>query len=195
MLTNHKLSLNLKKTKIMFFGMTARLPKLDDIVVSIGDTVIEHVDIYKYLGVMLDSRLSFSKHIDMVRNKAIPKIKTLGRISQFVNKDVALYLYQSLVMSRIEYADVIQDGLSQTDSLFLQRIQNYGLGTLLKCNPRTHITDLHDMANLEMLSERRKKHVCVQVHKGLLQESTGVVNEMFARVSDQRERESDSIKC
>ena len=103
-----------------------------------------------------------------------------------------MYLYQSLVMSRIEYAYMIYDGLNQSDANYLQRIQNYGLRAILNCDPRTHITDLHKMANLELLSERRKNHVCVQVHKGLLDESTNLLNEMFVKVSDVRERETRS---
>ena len=106
----------------MFFGTSARLPKPDEVYLNINGAEIEHVTCYRYLDVTLDSRLTFSKHVEQIRQKSIPTIKTLGRISHFVNKERTLYLYQSLVMSHIEYADIIYDSLSQADAKYLQRI-------------------------------------------------------------------------
>ena len=78
--SDHKLSLNLKKTKIMFFGMAARLSKINEVNLVINEAKIEHVNLYDNLGVTLDSKLNFGNHIEAVRQNAIPKIKTLGRI-------------------------------------------------------------------------------------------------------------------
>ena len=153
-LQEHELSLNASKTRVMFFGTAARLPKHEDIHVSLGNTEIKVVNNYKYLSLTLDSRLSFRNHVEEIRRKSIPKINTLGRISRFVSKDTILYLYRSLVLSRIEYADIIYDGLQQGGSDCLQRLQNYGLRTILHCPPRTPTAELHRMANISVLSER-----------------------------------------
>ncbi len=49
----HKLSLNLKKTWVMFFGTHSKLPKLEDVRLTCNDTPIEATSTYKYLGVLL----------------------------------------------------------------------------------------------------------------------------------------------
>ena len=182
-LKDHKLSLNLSKTKLMFFGTNARLPKKGDINIEMNGIKIEHVDTYKYLGVTLDSRLTFSHHTEMVRRKAFPKIRTLGRIRSFVSQDTIIYLYKSLVLSQIEYADIVYDGLSQTDRDFLQKVQNAGLRTVLNCNPRTPINVLHEMADLKTLKARCKDHVCQYVYKRVHGMSMPEVNSMFTTLN------------
>ena len=54
-LKDHKLSRNLSKTKLMFFGTNSRLPESTDIHIEMNGVNLEHVDTYKYLGVTLDS--------------------------------------------------------------------------------------------------------------------------------------------
>ena len=115
-LSDHEVSLNLNKTKVMLFRIIARLPRLDEVHVELEVVKIEAVNVYMYLGVTVYSRLTFSQHVEIVRKKAIPKIRTLSRISNYVSSDTIAYLYKSLIISRIEYADMIYDGLSQTDS-------------------------------------------------------------------------------
>ena len=61
---NHKLSLNLSKTKVMFFGTTRTLQGVNDNTFNFESNSIEIVDSYKYLGLMLDCKLSFDKHVN-----------------------------------------------------------------------------------------------------------------------------------
>ena len=65
----HKLSLNLTKTKVMFFRTSSKLPRTDEIKVQFQQEYIEPVTSYKYLGITLDSRLTFSQHVEVVRKK------------------------------------------------------------------------------------------------------------------------------
>ena len=46
---DHLLSLNLQKTKVMFFGTSQHLPKVCDVKVALGNVNIECVSQYKYL--------------------------------------------------------------------------------------------------------------------------------------------------
>ena len=65
-LTDHRLLLNVAKTKLMFFGTQARtnLVQTESLVFNGG--VVNRVDEYKYLGIMLDTRLHFDKHTKYV---------------------------------------------------------------------------------------------------------------------------------
>ncbi len=184
----HKLSLNLSKTKVMFFGTHAKLPKIEDISVKLGDSTVDSVTVFKYLGITLDSRLTFSQHVEVIRKKSIPKMTTIARISQYVNEETIVYLYKSLILSQIKYGDIIYDGLSDKDSQFLQRLQNKCLKTLLHLDPLTSTVDVHVIAGIKTLKEGRVDHVCVQVYKGLNQLSTEVVNQMFTHVGTENDR-------
>ena len=55
-LKDRKLSLNLSKTNVMFFGTAPRLPKVDDKDIVLNDIRIEALNSYNYLRMMLDSQ-------------------------------------------------------------------------------------------------------------------------------------------
>ena len=104
---------------------------------------------------LLDSKLTFIQHVETIETKTVPKIKTLERISHFVDKETILYLYKSLVLSQIEYTDIVYDGLcNKRDARFLQRIQNKALKSILHLDSRTPTTVVHEIAELDTLEDR-----------------------------------------
>ena len=88
-------------------------------------------------------------------------------------------MYKSLVLSQIEYADILYDGLNQTECQYLQHLQNAGLRTALNCDPKTSISELHKMAGIKTLKERHREHVCQYVYRGVHGLSTSKINNMF----------------
>ena len=60
-LTDSCLHLNVKKTVCMFFSKTKRPDPVSSVQVS--GTTLEVVSSYKYLGIILDSQLSFKKQV------------------------------------------------------------------------------------------------------------------------------------
>ena len=60
----NKLSLNLKETKIMFFGTNHTLTGTENINLEFENEHVETITKFKYLGVQLDSRLTWSNHIE-----------------------------------------------------------------------------------------------------------------------------------
>ena len=92
------------------------------------------------------------------------------------------------MLTQIEYACIVYNGLNQGDSEFLQKIQNSALRSILHQNARTPIADLHTEAGLGMLADRRQVQVCQYVYKGVNGESTPFINNMFSGVRSVRER-------
>ena len=178
----------------MFFGTHSKLPSIEDVHVTCNGTEVEATATYKYLGVILDSKLTFSQHIENIKTKAVPKINSLERISYYVNKDTILYLYKSLVLSQIEYADIVYDGLSKKDSKFLQRIQNKALKSILHLDARTPTSIVHEIAEIDTLEERRRQHVCTQVNKGFHDLSRNRINGLFESVCTENDRHQGSNK-
>ena len=66
-LTDNRLTANENKTKVMLFSpcnLPSPMPTL-----SFNGTPLEWVDEFRYLGVYIDNKLRFKKHIEMVTNK------------------------------------------------------------------------------------------------------------------------------
>ena len=76
---NHKLHLNVNKTKLMFFDTTPKLKVISNLPpLKYNDNTVEEVTTFKYLGVILDQRVTFDQHVTYMRRKVVTKMKTLG---------------------------------------------------------------------------------------------------------------------
>lgn len=103
--TSNKLDLNIKKCAVISFSRShIILPtnyKLDD------ENIIEVKDI-KDLGIIIDSKLPFSKHISKITLQAHKMLGFVIRTCRdFSNPYSLLSLYQSLVQPILEYGSVI----------------------------------------------------------------------------------------
>ena len=60
----------------------------------------------KFLGVMLDKRISWIDHVRTVENKIVKNIGLLYRVSQFLNEDSLKTVYFSYIHSYLNYANI-----------------------------------------------------------------------------------------
>ena len=189
MVKNH-LTLNCAKTKCMTFGTTHTLNIVDRSppVISVGGSVIENVTEYKYLGVMLDRRLTFSNHVTYMSGKAIGRLKMLGRTRKYLDENTSLTLYKSLMAPIFDYADVVYDCLSARDSRALQKLQNSALHIVLKRGRRSYVADLHKDTNMHYLSDRRHFHTLNQVFKCLNDLAPKNISNQLKLVKEQHSR-------
>ena len=97
----NKLSLNAQKTKLMLFHRKQK--HVNDVNIKIDNTMIEHVQTFNFLGIMLNETLSWKSHIDMVSNKISKVIGILYRLKHVFPEYVLFTLYNSLIVSYINY--------------------------------------------------------------------------------------------
>ena len=94
-LQHNKLSLNIEKTKCLHFHKPQR--KLTSLRLNINNTIIEKVDSFNYLGIILNEYLTWKNHIEIVANK-IPKITgVLNRLKYVYPWQILLSLYNTLI--------------------------------------------------------------------------------------------------
>ena len=86
--------------------MVSTLSKQTNIHNNTIASTVQKVDIYKDLGVLLDSHLTFKDHLEDKINKAYRIIALIKR--NFINVDAKTFtlLYKALVRPHIEYANV-----------------------------------------------------------------------------------------
>ena len=87
----NKLSLNIKKTKLMIFG--SKQKKIKEIYNSIDYVHIERVHTLDFLGIMLDESLTWTDHTNMVANKISRVTGVLYRLKSVFPKEILLTLY------------------------------------------------------------------------------------------------------
>ena len=68
-LNDHKLTLNVAKSKFMITGSSQRLKALGTFSLQISDEFLDKVDCYKYFGVIINKTLTWSDHVDYISTK------------------------------------------------------------------------------------------------------------------------------
>ncbi len=177
---NHRLSLDVAKTKTMVFGTQQKVRNVkNEIQITLNNEVVSTVTDFKYLGLYLDESLTFDKHVSYLKGEIHAKMRTLGRVHQYIGKHTALQLYKTLIIPDLDYGDQIYDAMSNVNSEKLQVMQNKCLRICTNSRPRTSVETLHMEAGLPRLSVRREAHTCNLVFKGLNNTSSHGVNHMF----------------
>ena len=96
----NRLSLNVSKTNCMIFG---RPDKPEHHRVYIDNIVIERVNCNKFLGVLIDSKLSWSDHVSYIRHKMSKNLSVMHRVKWLLNKSALYMIYCTLVLPYISY--------------------------------------------------------------------------------------------
>lgn len=98
----NKLSLNLIKTKIMLYG-NCRIS--EQIQIQVDGVQIERGHERKFLGIIIDDKISWKPHINYIQTKLSRSISVLNKAktgsgSQFTSHSM---LFQSIVLSYFNY--------------------------------------------------------------------------------------------
>jgi hypothetical protein len=96
----NKLSLNVSKTNFILF---AGKKCINDINININNENIERVYSTKFLGVLIDSKLTWKEHIRMVKGKLLKCVGILYKCAKIIDTDTSRTLYCSLFLPHINY--------------------------------------------------------------------------------------------
>ena len=115
-LIRNRLSLNVSKTTAINFSTR---PASSNLNLFMNDSQIKFVNSIKYLGVLLDRKLTFAQHINSVCSKVSMNIGILYKLSLNVPKHLLKNLYFSFISPYLEYCNVIWGNAS---NIHLNRI-------------------------------------------------------------------------
>ena len=101
----NKLSLNVDKTKFMLFHMPQK--NIETPIIIIDNTVIECVDSFNFLGIYLDKYMNWKRHTDYIASKISKSIGILNRLKHILPTEIKLMIYNSLILSHINYGILI----------------------------------------------------------------------------------------
>ena len=98
----NKLCLNVSKSKFMLFQMPQnRVPQL---LFSIDRMHIEQVTEFIFLGLIIDSNLSWKAHLSAIGTKFLRVIGLLHKLKYIFPKQVLHSIYNSLIMPHLNYS-------------------------------------------------------------------------------------------
>ena len=153
-----QLKLNISKTKYLIISSAnSRL----DVNIEIDGETIDRVNEIKYLGVIIDDRLTFKSHIDNVIKKMARKYGVLCRLKNELTISSKIQLYKSIISPHIDFCSSILFLANNTQILRLQRLQNRIMRLILKCNRYTSSSFMLDA--LRWLSVKQRVYFLTMV--------------------------------
>jgi hypothetical protein len=115
-----------------------------DFSISLGDTVISESNIVKLLGVFIDNDLSFNEHVDRICKKSGKQLNALKRISRYLSATDKNLIYESFIMSNLNYCAPVWTFSSKASEEKLECIQKRALRYIFK----DYEHDYHDMLRI-----------------------------------------------
>ena len=98
------LSINVSKTFTQHYSIGSPAALID---VKINGEKVKESEVIKYLGLLIDSKLKFTKHIDHISSILSRNIGIIARIRYFIDKKTTHLLYNSLILPHINYCCLI----------------------------------------------------------------------------------------
>lgn len=165
-MTTNQLKLNDDKTEIVHFS-SKYLPRPPIMNIQVGDSKITPSDIAKNIGVIFDKVMSMSDHISKVTKAASVAIWWIGKISHLLDQTSRERLVHAFVSSQLDYCNSLLYGLSNTEIMKLQRIQNTAARLVTKTSKYDSISLI--LSNLHWLpvSKRIEYKILLLTYKSL----------------------------
>jgi len=104
-LAANKLSLNISKTSYILFSL--KKVTNSSIVLKIDSFEIAQVNLVKFLGVIIDSKLTWKSHIDYICTKIAKAIAILNKVKKIFHLPTLISLYYTFVYPYIFYCNII----------------------------------------------------------------------------------------
>ncbi len=179
----NQLSCNVKKTKAQLFCNSRYRAKDEPLNINMSGQHVEDVNCFKYLGVHLDSHLTFVPHAQKVAAKVKACTSTLWRCRSFIPQSLAHSLYSSLIEPHYIYGCIHYDGGSAQAKKILQTSQNKALRAVLCVEPRYPTGQLHATLSEPYVADICKYHTSCFAYRGLNNISTPTLNERYSVVN------------
>jgi exonuclease III len=160
----NKLMLNLSKTKfqIITHKSTNRSAELQ---VYIDQQQLEKVEVIKYLGVLIDSKLNFNDNFNYVLKKMEKKINFLGRIRKKLTRRSKITVYKAIISPHVDYCSSILYLATKEQMRRLQLVQNRAMRIVLDCGWRTSRVEMLNSLGWQTVEQRIRFNTLVLVHK------------------------------
>lgn len=178
----NKLTLNIQKSKYMFFHSSSAQPK-KTYKVEIDNRSLEEVFKFRFLGYMLDCQLKWNEHIAYITKKISKNIGVISKVSKVVNPDALRNLYYALIQPYIMNGIIVWGTAAATHIHPLKILQKRVIRITSKAKKYDSSAPLFKIHNILPINELYEYSVCnfmFKVHHNL---TPSVVTELFKKRS------------
>lgn len=158
------LTVNIAKTKYIVFS--AKNKKIESYQpLTINMEPLTEVTTEKYLGLILDNRLTWKPHLEKLQSKLSSIMGTLRGTSRCFPKSVRYIIYNSMVKPHLDYLIEVWGSAAKTHLKSLQITQNKIIKQLFHYNYLTPTDKVYKETKLMTILQTYTYNTCMLVHK------------------------------
>ena len=123
----NKLSLNTDKTYYIIFHRARVKLKDNEYPIIMNNSLSSNIKTHKYLGVIIDSKMSWIQHIAYVKNKVSKGIGIMFKASTYLDRRSLINLYNAYIYPYLVYCVESCDNAPKChlDQLYILQKRNY----------------------------------------------------------------------
>lgn len=163
-LQSNLLSINASKTNyIIFRAKNKHIDTYSDL--TINGKVIHRIDKEKYLGLHLDSQLTWKPQIEKIRTKLISLTGALRCFARCLPRKIKYTIYNTMVKPHIDYLIEVWGSAAKTNINKLQISQNKLIKTLFNYDYLTSTQKIYKNTNIMTITQAYKYNTCILIKK------------------------------
>ena len=181
-MNNNMLKLNTEKTELIVFRSdrsSSTVSNISNISVKVDQSEITQSSSVRNLGAFLDSKMNMEQHVNSVCKSSYAQIRQIGRIRQYINKDVTKSLVNSMVSSRLDYCNALLYGVPKYALNKLQNVQNTAARIITRTSRYSHITPVLKELHWLPVQYRVKYKILTHTFKALHDQSPVYIRDML----------------
>ena len=188
----NKLSLNVVKTQSLIIGSGANIRKIENQpdappYFSIDDQDIEMITSTRYLGIQIDSKLNWDKHIDTIKTKANRALGLIKYSKKYLPSDVLNKMYRGIVEPHLSYCCSVWGCSSESKIDVLQKIQSRAARFVTSSLYDASAAPIIQNLGWSTISNLVRKETATLTYKSLNSHVPNYLKKLFAKCSDERE--------
>jgi len=160
----NKLSLNIAKTNFMIFKPRNKRINVDNNLVINGQA-ISLVDTVKFLGVHLDSSISWHNHLSYIKTKISKGLGIINKTKRLFNQKTLITLYYSFIYPYLTYCIEIWGSAANTHLFPLLKLQKKFVRIATNSNYLAHTENLFSQLSILPLAKLYVYNVLVFMYK------------------------------
>lgn len=166
----NKLSINFAKTEYM---LISNKKNIDSFKINIDSYEIERKDHIRYLGVLLDNKLTWHYQVEKVRLKVVSGVWALARLRNFVSAKILLNVYYSMICSHINYCILSWGSAARTVLKPIYVLQKKAVRLITRSDYKAHANPIFKKLNILTIYDIHKLEVAKYMYKVSKQSAIG----------------------
>ena len=138
----------------MIFGTKRTLEKFNNVRLTFNNNIIERDDEFKYLGLKLDSNLSWITHIDYLCKNVSKRAGIIRHVKRFLPHQTTVMLSNALVIPHFDYGCTVWSNFSSELQNIVQVLHDNLARIIFSADIRTPVNDMMDALQWVKLEKR-----------------------------------------